>query len=107
MPILRGSNQGLKLIDGGPPLGLFLGTQFEVGRLVLQPGDLVVLYSDGITEAGVHRGEEFGESRLAQVIESHGNKPLAEIQQQVLGAVRKWSGDEPEDDMTLLIARAL
>lgn len=107
MPILRGSNQGLKLQDGGPPLGLFLGTKFEVGQLVLQPGDLVVLYSDGITEAGVHRGEEFGESRLAQLIEANGNKPLAEIQQQVLGAVRKWSGDEPEDDMTLLIARAL
>jgi len=107
VPILRGSNQGLKLKDGGPPLGLFQGTNFEVGQLVLQPGDLVVLYSDGITEAGVHRGEEFGESRLAQVIEANGSRPLAEIQQQVLGAVRRWSGDEPEDDMTLLIARAL
>jgi len=106
VPILRGSNQGRKLNDGGPPLGLFQGTEFEVGRLVLQPGDLIVLYSDGITEAGVQRGEEFGESRLAEVIETNGDRPLAEIQQQVLTAVRKWSGDEPEDDMTLLIARA-
>lgn len=107
VPILRGSNQGRKLNDGGPPLGLFQGTEFEVGRLVLQPGDLIVLYSDGITEAGVHHGEEFGESRLAEVIETNGDRPLAEIQQQVLTAVRKWSGDEPEDDMTLLIARAM
>jgi sigma-B regulation protein RsbU (phosphoserine phosphatase) len=107
IPILRGSSQGRRLRDGGPPLGLFPGNAFEVGSLVLQPGDMIVLYSDGITEAGVHSGEEFGESRLAAVIEANGNKPLAEIQQQVLTAVRQWSGEEPEDDMTLLIARAV
>jgi serine phosphatase RsbU (regulator of sigma subunit) len=52
------------------------------------------------------RGEEFGESRLEEVITAHSHKPLAEIQGQVLRAVREWAGDEPDDDMTLLIARA-
>jgi len=107
IPILCGSSQGRKLQDGGPPLGLFHATKFEVGTLVLQPGDMIVLYSDGITEAGIQRGEEFGESRLAALIGNSDHKPLAEIQQQVLAAVRKWSGDEPEDDMTMLLARAI
>lgn len=108
VPILSGTSKGRKLSDGGPPLGLFQATNFEVGRLLLEPGDLIVLYSDGITEAGVQqRGEEFGESRLAKLIETNGHRPLADIQQQVLAAVRKWSGEEPEDDMTLLLARAI
>jgi sigma-B regulation protein RsbU (phosphoserine phosphatase) len=106
VPIVRGSIGGSRLLDGGPPLGLFHDTKFEVGQIVLQPGDMIVLYSDGITEAGIMRGEEFGESRLEEIIAAHGHKPLAEIQGQVLSAVREWAGDEPDDDMTLLIARA-
>ncbi len=106
VPIVRGSIHGQRLQDGGPPLGLFPGTDFRVGQVALQPGDLIVLYSDGITEAGVQQGEEFGEERLAEIIKTHGDKPLAEIQEHILKAVRKWSGNEPEDDMTLLIARA-
>jgi phosphoserine phosphatase RsbU/P len=107
IPILRGSARGQRLENGGPPLGMFLSTDFQVGTLILQSGDLIVLYSDGITEAGVQSGEEFGESRLEAIIAAHGDKPLAQIQELILTAVRKWSGDEPEDDMTLLIARAI
>ena len=107
IPILRGSNGGQRLMDGGPPLGLFLGTDYDVGTIALRPRDVIVLYSDGITEAGDRHGEEFGESRLEAVISAHGDKPLAEIQEQVLTAVRQWSGHEPEDDMTLLLARAI
>ena len=107
VPIVCGSGQEHKLSDGGPPLGLFPETKFNVGNLPLQSGDLVVLYSDGITEAGVQRGSEFGEGRLRDVVAAGDHKPLAQIQEDVLNAVRKWSGDEPEDDMTLLLARAL
>jgi len=107
VPILCGSARDRKLKDGGPPLGLFPETKFDVGTLVLESGDLLALYSDGITEAGVHRGAEFGEGRLAEVIKGCNHKPLAQIQQEVLAAARKWSGDEPEDDMTLLLARAI
>ncbi len=66
----------------------------------------MVLYSDGITEARANRGEEFGEARLGAVVAAYAEKPLAEIREQVLAAVRHWSGQEPEDDMTLLLARA-
>jgi sigma-B regulation protein RsbU (phosphoserine phosphatase) len=105
-PILLGSRSGEQLQAGGPPLGLFPGMDFQVGRLVLQPGDMMVLYSDGITEAGESSDKEFGEARLEAIVKQHCEKPLDEIRQQVLQAVRDWAGTELEDDMTLLLIRA-
>jgi sigma-B regulation protein RsbU (phosphoserine phosphatase) len=74
--------------------------------LRLEPGDLLVLYSDGVTDAGVDRGEPFGESRLEALVAGHREEDLARIQQEVLAAVRAWSQGEAEDDMTLLLVRA-
>jgi sigma-B regulation protein RsbU (phosphoserine phosphatase) len=104
-PILLGSCSGQLLQTGGPPLGIFPGTDFEVGRLVLHPGDMIVLYSDGITEAGQGSEKEFGEPRLEAAIKQHLEQPLDEIRQHVLKAIRDWSGAEVEDDMTLLFVR--
>lgn len=106
IPILMGSCRGCQLEPSGPPLGLFLGTEYRVGEVTLQPGDTIVLYSDGVTEAGIEKGKEFGEARLEATIRAHGKKSLAEIQQQVLMALRNWAGEELEDDMTLLLVRA-
>ena len=106
-PILLGSCSGQLLQTGGPPLGIFPETEFEVGRLVLQPGDMIVLYSDGITEAGQGSGKEFGKLRLEAAVTQRLKRPLDEIRQHVLKAVRDWSGDEVEDDMTLLLVRAV
>jgi sigma-B regulation protein RsbU (phosphoserine phosphatase) len=105
-PILLGTCSGQLLQAGGPPLGIFPDTEFQVGRLILQPGDMMVLYSDGITDAGENSGRRFGEARLEATVKQHGEKPLDEIQQHVLKAVRDWSGKEVEDDMTLLFVRA-
>ena len=79
---------------------------FDVGQLVLQPGDMIVLYSDGITEAGESSQKEFGAARLEATVKQHFEKPLDEIRQHVLKAIRDWSGTEVEDDMTLLLVRA-
>jgi sigma-B regulation protein RsbU (phosphoserine phosphatase) len=105
-PLLLGSCSGQLLQTGGPPLGIFPDTEFQVGRLVMQPGDMIVLYSDGITEAGLGSGKEFGEARLETAIQQHLEKPLDEIPQHVLKAIRDWSGADVEDDMTLLLVRA-
>lgn len=100
--------QGRKRLDvGGYPLGMFAANQFEVGEVALQAGDLVALYSDGITEASSRTGEQFGEHRLEAIVASSLHKTLAEIQSEVLSAVRNWAGPEPEDDMTLLLVRAV
>lgn len=105
-PILFRADGHRRLEPGAPPLGMFLESEFEVEKVILQPGDMVVLYSDGVTEAGIDRGKEFGEARLEAVVAAHREKPLAEIQQQVLAALHAWAGHELEDDMTLLLVRA-
>jgi len=105
-PLLIGGERRERLDAGGPPLGIFPETVYPVGSLDLVPGDLLVLYSDGITEAGVERGEPFGEARLEALVREHREKGLAEIQQEVLATARAWSQGEAEDDMTLLLVRA-
>jgi sigma-B regulation protein RsbU (phosphoserine phosphatase) len=106
-PVLLGSLSGRQLDEGGFPLGLFPCSEFQTGEVSLQPGDLLALYSDGLTEAASKNGEEFGEQRLQTEIEKRSGESLAEIQAGVLEEVRKWAGDELEDDMTLLMVRAI
>ncbi len=107
VPILS-SPRGIQRLDrGGPALGFFLESEFEVGGTELQSGDLLVIFSDGITEAGVRHGEMFGKSRLEAVVAAHAGKPLADVQEEVLRTVREWAGDEVEDDMTLLLVKAV
>jgi phosphoserine phosphatase RsbU/P len=106
VPILVSSSGPSRLELGGVPIGLLRHSNFQPGTVTLEPGDLVTLYSDGITEAGVLEAEAFGESQLEALIVTHRNKPLDEIQGEILKAVRDWSGGEPEDDMTLLLVRA-
>jgi len=104
-PILVGSRRADRLEQGGPPLGLFLESPYGEGSVTLEVGDLIAVYSDGITDAENSDGEPFGESRLEGVIVSHAEKSLAEIEQQVLKAVHEWSSEEASDDATLLLAR--
>ena len=105
-PILMGSCRGRRLEEGGPPLGLFQDYEFAAGKVQLEPGDTLVLYSDGVTEARSASGEEFGEARLERVIEQHCGDSLPELQGAILEEIGKWSGEEAEDDMTLLIVRS-
>jgi serine phosphatase RsbU (regulator of sigma subunit) len=79
---------------------------YETGEAVLCPGDLLVLYSDGITEAGLSEDREFGEDRLRALVSEHRDRPLAELQDRIIATVRAWSGQEAEDDMTVVIVRA-
>ena len=105
-PILLASPGGRRLRAGAPPLGIFRDTAFREDRVNLQPGDLLVLFSDGVTEARNDGEIEFGESRLEALVKARREAPLEDIQRQVLKAVRDWSGEELEDDMTLLVVRA-
>jgi len=106
-PVMVGSCRGVRLDKGGFPLGVFRDADFEVGELTMQPGDMLVLYSDGITEATSDAGEQFEERRLQQAVEERCGAPLLEIQSHILDALHSWSDKEPEDDMTLLIVRAI
>ena len=104
-PFLFGSDRRCRLDEAGLPLGLFPEAEIQVGGASLEPGDLLVLYSDGITEKGAHYGEEFGEQRLEDVVAAHRDEPLGQIQQRVFAALDSWNDREPEDDMTLVLVR--
>ena len=106
-PVVLGSLCGRQLSEGGFPLGMFPCSEFQTGEVTLKPGDLLALYSDGLTEAASKDGEDFGDVRLHDEIERRKGNTLAEIQAGVLEEVRKWAGDELEDDMTLLMVRAV
>jgi sigma-B regulation protein RsbU (phosphoserine phosphatase) len=72
----------------------------------LEPGDLVIAWSDGITEPENDYGEEFGEERLFSIVEAHADRPLDVITQAVLSRVREWnSSQEQPDDVSLVLAR--
>ena len=105
-PLLLGGRERLRLKASGPPLGLFEDAAHAAGEVELLPGDLLTLYSDGVTEAGASEGREFGEERLTSVLSAGTSRPLNEIQHTVIGALRDWWGKELEDDMTLLLVRA-
>jgi sigma-B regulation protein RsbU (phosphoserine phosphatase) len=104
-PVLSGDSTRLSFNHGGIPLGILSDYEYETGEVTLLPGDVVVLYSDGITEAGARDANEFGEKRLLDLIASNRHKPLGEIQERILREVQAWTGDEVEDDITLVLAR--
>lgn len=106
LPILKGSVEGLKLDTGGPPLGLFEGVTYESGEIRLEEGDLMALFSDGLTEARSDRDEEFGEDRLEELIDLHQTAELAELEKRIISAITTWSRGNLEDDMTLMLVRA-
>jgi sigma-B regulation protein RsbU (phosphoserine phosphatase) len=106
-PLLLGPSRGLRLDRGGIPLGIMPEPEYETGEVFLQRNDLLILYSDGITEAGLAEGEEFGEMRLRALVEEAQDKPVTEIRRRVIDAVRVWAGKDPEDDMTLVVIRML
>ncbi len=107
-PALLGRN-GLRRLDrGGMVAGLFENVKFEESAVEMEPGDLLAAWSDGITEPENEYGVEFGEARLLQMLENLRTRPLSEIQQTVLAAVREWSGTEEQaDDITLMLARVV
>jgi phosphoserine phosphatase RsbU/P len=87
-------------------LGLFTKWNCEVKKVSLGPGDVLVIYTDGITEAPNQAGEEFGESRLLEIVRSNPQVQVSEMLSLILAEVQKFSGASQADDLTLVIARA-
>ena len=89
-------------------MGLFEDWRCEIAEVRLAPGDTLVLYTDGITEAMNAAGGEFGESRLLNILERHSDLAAGRLLQAIVGAVQQFSsGSEQEDDITAVVARAL
>ncbi len=94
-----------RLEEGGTVVGLMDGMHFAEGRLVMQSGDILVAYSDGVTEPENDFGD-FGETRLLEVVARYRDHPLHVISAQVMLALDAWIGaEEQPDDITLVLAR--
>ena len=94
-----------RLDQGGTVVGLMDGMHYEEGRLKMEPGDIMVAYSDGVTEPENDFGE-FGEERMMDVIRRYRDQPLHVISTQVMLALDAWIGaQEQPDDITLVLAR--
>jgi len=96
----------IRLNRGGVVLGFVPEFSFEEDTIAIESGSILVIYSDGITEAMNTQEQEFGEERLADVITGHMAESSESIIQHILGAVNTHIGDMPQmDDMTLLIIK--
>ena len=101
--LLRRSGQTLLLKDGGPPLGLFPDHPYENVELLLESGDRLVLYTDGLTEARNSNGVEFGEHNVTRV----GNQNMRLTAAETLDALRRevtiFCNGIFDDDLTLVV----
>jgi len=84
-------------------LGVFASRNYETGSAQLSPGDRVILFTDGITEACGVEGEEFGEARLLRLLQDHRMLSADELQAKVLAVVAEYSGGRWQDDATLVV----
>lgn len=92
---------------GGPPLGVFPGVDYALSRLTLNPGDILVLYTDGVTEAMNADNKQFGLEQLNGVLRRC-NLGAQEMRDAILGAVDRFTESKSAlDDRTLLVAKVL
>ncbi|NOT32878.1 MAG: SpoIIE family protein phosphatase [Candidatus Eisenbacteria bacterium] len=107
--LLRQGGQHETLERGGTVLGILEGVRFDEGTMVLESGDRLLLYTDGITEAAGPDHDMYGEERLYDLLRSLPAELSArEITERVLGDVRRHlNGHEALDDMTLMALRVL
>ena len=88
----------------GPPVGLFPEAVFPEQSARLSPGDKVVIYSDGVSEAHNHAGEEFGEKRLSAAVVENASRDAAGLYQALDQQLLAFTGDaQQKDDLTLLV----
>lgn len=105
--LLRNDDTITRLDCGGTVVGLLDNMSYEQGTVLLHRGDILVAYSDGVTEPENEFGD-FGEDRLMDIVRRHRHMPLASISEQVMQALRNWiGGQEQPDDITLVLARQL
>jgi sigma-B regulation protein RsbU (phosphoserine phosphatase) len=106
--LVRGDPPGVRTLEEGRciALGVVPEVNITCAALVLEPGDLIVMYTDGITEAFNPEDEEFGEGHLMDYLQKHRDYPAREIIDGLIEGIRKFCGSAPQsDDITLVILR--
>jgi serine phosphatase RsbU (regulator of sigma subunit) len=108
-PLLVRAAGGFETLGGGGMiLGILPKATYTESHATMQPGDTLILFSDGVTEAPDPRAEEFGEARLATLVASMLDRPAVEIVEAIHAAVAEYTeGAPPADDITVVAVRRL
>jgi len=107
-PMLLRGDDVIRLELGGPPVGLFRPAQYEQAEIQLAPGDLLLLYTDGMSEAENPAEEEWGEDALIAAARASADLPSMQMITHILAAADIFAAGAPQhDDMTLVVARVL
>ena len=106
--LVRANGDAEMLPGGGPVLGILSIAPYSEMHAHLDHGDMLVLYSDGVTEATNAAYDEFDEERFTEVLRTHRTLPAARIVEAVIKAVTEFAAGAPQaDDITLLVAKRL
>ena len=103
--LFRSDNTLERLDSTCTVLGLFKEWDCSIGERRLFPGDILVLYTDGITESFNDRGEDFGEQRLIEALRRHREQSPQALVASIVGDVQQFSPHEQHDDITLIVAK--
>jgi serine phosphatase RsbU (regulator of sigma subunit) len=106
--VVRASGEAFMLEGGGPVLGILPFAPYSEQHTRLERGDMLVLYSDGVTEANNVAYEEFDEERFIEVLRQHRTEPAATVVQAVTKSLAEFTAGAPQaDDITLVVARRI
>ena len=106
-PILLRANGDVELLEeGGVPLGLFEAPKYFEGHVVLEEGDLLALYTDGVVETADAEGNFYGVDRVVELLRAGQAASATEVCSSIMQAVRRHGGSARQDDRTLVVMKA-
>jgi sigma-B regulation protein RsbU (phosphoserine phosphatase) len=106
--LVRATGELCMLTGGGPPLGIIAAASYAEQRAAINAGDMLVIYSDGVTEAQNPQEEEFGEDRFGAILVENRQKSAEEIVSTVNQALTEWAaGAHAADDITMVVAKRI
>jgi phosphoserine phosphatase RsbU/P len=107
-PILVRADSSVACLEaGGPVLGIFSDAGYDQGEVRLEPGDIVLIYTDGVTEAQNSAEQEFGEERLVTIVKECREDTAAQIQATILERVERFCGGNFHDDVTTVVLKCV
>lgn len=105
--ILRATGDVQELTNGGAVLGVFPEWKYQDSRLRFHPGDRLLLFTDGITEAALPEGDEFGDESLIAGARRYAGKSTAELVTSLLAEVKQFCASQLRDDATLIVISSM
>jgi sigma-B regulation protein RsbU (phosphoserine phosphatase) len=105
--LVRANGKVERLEATALPVGIFSTWKCDEKSVIMASGDVLIAFSDGVLEAGVERGEEFGEARLIEALHAARGGELEALLDSIIGEVLRFSPEVQSDDVTLIALRAV